>query len=229
MNISPQEWINKLNSQQRMHMIELHMNPINPKHIQSYLAGKIIKTSTNEALERAKAIIGEDAINKSLGHSRDSAFSDPTPGQEYTPTGGIGGRDDTMRELNNDPTYVRQNMMREMDDYASSTGNMSSVALGSSSGLMDFGAPKQTMNNNNNKLNEAATAGQNLATNYYNAFIKSLQNPNTQSHYAVYKALKALLEQEKKLENSQLLQPYQKGVNQVAKQMYNKLTNQLHD
>lgn len=85
-NYSAEEWINRLTSRQRIHMIELNMNPINPKHIQSYLNGKQIKPDMNETIERAKALIGEDNLKKSLGHSRDNAFSDPTPGNEYTPT-----------------------------------------------------------------------------------------------------------------------------------------------
>lgn len=108
--------------------------------------------------------------------------------------------------------------MEDMDDYASSVPS-------ATSSLMNLRGPSQQPQPAQGKinLNEVANVGKKLATNYYNAFIQSLQNPSTQANMQVYKALKAMLEQEQKLKESQALPTYVKAVQSITAAMYKQL------
>lgn len=224
---SQEELISKLTPQQRFKMMDLGMNPINPTHIKKFLNGQVERVDMNEKLERARAIIGEDAFGKSLGHSGDG-MGQPVPGMYSDVRAAMpgGGNSENVKQaLNNDPNYIRKQAAMQMDEYAN-RGNNTLAA----EDLLSFGAPVQNRSaDNKQKLQEAQEVGKTLATNYYNAFIQSLQNPSTASHMNVYKALKTMLEQEKKLQNTQLLPYYQKSVNGVAKKMHQNITNRLND
>lgn len=208
--------IAKLTPQQRFEMMDHGMNPLNPEHIKSYMQGKVAKSSMQENLDRIKTIVGEDAWKDNLGHGREREGNMPTAGQEYVPTNSYGTGPTNTQD-------IRENLKRDMDDYVGSVG-------GTLNGgdLISLNKPQQRMNNNKGQLNEVANAGRQLATNYYNAFIKSLQNPSTQGHLQVYKALKTMLEQEKALQGTNNLATFQQSVNEVANRMYSKLTNQLN-
>ena len=213
MNYSPQELIVKISPQQRLDMIGKGMSPINPEHILAYLNGKNIKVNQ---MERVKTMIGEQNLFRSAGHSKESAFSEAQAGQEYTPSNAF----NTNTPIGDNPADIKKQMMMEMDGYANSTGSVSPSLLSLN---------PQQKNTNKMNLNEVVSVGKTLATNYYNAFIKSIQNPSTAAHMQVYKALKEMLEREKSLQNTAGLPHYQKSVNEVAKQMHNQITNRLND
>lgn len=199
-----------ISAAQRVDMIQRGLNPLNPTHVQNYLHGNK-RANINENIERVKAIMG-DKLNSSLGHGREND-KDPVPGQEYN-----GGN----FAQNNNVQSMRQNMVEDMDDYVNQP-------MRSTDELMSFDPPVAPRNNNKASLQEAAASGKTLAVNYFNAFIQSLQQPSTQAHMKVYKALRALLEQEGQLKNNPALPHFQKSVSDVTGQMYKRITKQLND
>ena len=219
-----------LNSVQRFEMIDNGMNPLKEEHVKAYLNGKVIKESQEEKLERARAIIGDDVFNKSIGSSKD-IDRDLTDmiGKEYN-TNSISNTNN-YESANTDPVYLRAQAAKEIENYGSSTGYMSSSKLKTiSPKLMSLdNEPKKQNKMNNNKLNEAIETGRNLSTNFHNAYIISLKNPSTANYMSVFKSLKEMLEQERDLKGSQLLVHYQNGINEVTKEMYKKVTQKLHD
>lgn len=201
--------LTKINKLQRVDMIEMGLNPLNPDHVNKYLAGGAVRASIKENEERIKAVMG-DKLGQSLGHGyepeRDVTSTDPNQYVTRTPSAA------------SNPQAMRQSLMEDMDDYASSVPS-------ATSSLMNLRGPSQQPQPAQGKinLNEVANVGKKLATNYYNAFIQSLQNPSTQANMQVYKALKAMLEQEQKLKESQALPTYVKAVQSITAAMYKQL------
>lgn len=200
--------LTKINKLQRVDMIEMGLNPLNPAHVKQYLSGRVVKGNMKENEERIKAIMG-DKISANLGHGAERDV-EPIPGADPTSI-------QTRMPTGNDPQAMRKQLMEDMNDYASSTGNMGN------SGLLNLRQPSQPQQQNKINLNEVANVGKKLATNYYNAFIQSLQNPSPQANMQVFKALRTMLEQEQKLRESQALPTYQKAVQSVTAAMYKQL------
>lgn len=209
------EHLTSLSPRDRFNMISMGMNPLNPEHVDKYRKGQ--RVDVNENIERVKAHLtdehGNSMVNKSLGHSNHRDF---TPKQgEYNPA--------QYSSMEKDTVDPRSAMMQDMEDYGSGAGFQYNTNdyFDASSKLMSFNEapkPKQKMN-----LNEVQQRGQKLSVDYFNAFIKSLQNPSTKANVEVYKALKSLLEFEKKLQGSQALAPFQKSVRNVTAKMYQQL------
>jgi len=207
--------LSSITSAQRVDMIQRGLNPINPAHVQKYLSGDK-RGSVNENIERVKAIMG-DKLNSSLGHAKESD-REPTPGQEYNPN------NFNSTPIQDDVQSIKQSMREEMNTYANKP--MENI-----SDLMSFDMPQQRpapQQQNKEKINEAVATGKNLAVNYFNSFIQSLQQPSTQANLKVYKALKALLEQENALKSNAVLPHFQKSVTEVTSQMYKRITKQLN-
>jgi formiminotetrahydrofolate cyclodeaminase len=204
------EHLTRINKLQRVEMIEMGLNPLNPQHVQKYLSGGAVRANVKENEERIKALMG-DKLNASLGHGAERDM-DVAGGMD--PNSVIGAA--RMPQHSNNPQAMRQQLMEDMDDYAGSVPS-------ATQGLMNLRQPTQQPAQGKINLNEVANVGKKLATNYYNAFIQSLQNPSTQANMQVFKALKAMLEQEQKLRESQALPTYQRAVQQVTAAMYKQL------
>lgn len=73
---------------------------------------------------------------------------------------------------------------------------------------------------NGNNGTKAKQLGIEMATEYYNAFITSLQKPSTKANMEVFKSLRTMLEQEKQLQGTSNLQFFQEGIRQITGEMY---------
>lgn len=218
--------IARLSPQQRFDMMDLGMNPLNPDHIERFNSGDT-KVSMQENIEYIKSIIPAHELNKDLGHARHSA-NDPQPGMEYTPQvaqGNYGGGGEDARKT---PQYIKKNLMDDMDEMVTSVARKNNQQSSRLLSLTQNNQQRQPAQQGG-KLQEALKVGKERSTNFHNAYIKCLQRPSTAGYMEVYKALKLMLEQEQKLQNSQLLPNYKKGINTVTEQMYSRLTQQLND
>ena len=205
--------MNKINKNQRIEMLELGFNPINPSHIEKYLKGQT-RPNPKENEERIRAIMGEK-LNVSLGHDREND-RDVVAGQTID-----------VSTLNDAPVRNKaanindiKSSLRSEIDY--STDNVRSVVPNrSGSGLRNLRENDEPARSNSGALNpKAFELGQQLATDYYNAFIMSLKKASTANNMLVYKALQAMLTQEKALQGKPSLQSFQEGVREVTNDMY---------
>lgn len=218
--------IARMSPQERFDIMDLGLNPLNPDHIKMYRSGNI-KVNMQENIEYIKSVVGHDIdMNKDLGHGRHSD-RDPTDGQD--PQKYMGGSTSAPASRKPDPKAVRQSMMEDMNDMVESSAMRSNDM---SSKLLSISQKRQQPRMQQpagNKLQEAIRVGKERSTNFHNAYIRCLQNPSTQGYMEIYKSLKLMLEQEQKLQGSQLLPNYKKGINEVTTNMYKKITNQIND
>lgn len=203
-----------LNNRQRKDMIDRGMNPLNESHVKSYLSGRGLSQNQlqKEVEEKMRLLMG-GKLEVDLGGRSDRDVT-PQVGQEFS------GK--AIQSYNEDP---RSAIAASMDDYVN-TNNMGTTSNGSGgSGFADLyesEMPQQSSMNQQTLMNN----GSKLATDYYNAFIRSLKEPSTQSNLEVYRALEKMLKYEssiKKQHGGQAQKILVEGVNNVTKQMYQKL------
>lgn len=204
--------LTQLTAAQRMDMIQKGLNPLVEAHISTYLNGGKGSVQTNN--ERLQAVLGE-RMNAGFGHGNDKVTNVAMDSNGSFVPGG-GGGSTPIRQGNNEQS-LRESLMQDMDDYASSTGNMSSGGLQSLRETPQ--APKGKLT-----VNEVKENGNKLATAYYNAFISSLKKPSTQANMNVFKALKTMLEYEQKVSsNAKAKQIFNESVKSITDQMYNQI------
>lgn len=198
----------QLSAFQRMEMQQLGLNPLREDHIEKYMKGG--KGSIKENQERLLGIMGSD-INRPIGHADDRSAVGVGNDGSFRPT--------VSSDANID---LRASLSRDMDNYAESTGEMSSGGLQS---LREAAPRQQAQPQGKLTAQEVTNKGTQLATNYYNAFISSLKNPSSQANMKVFQHLKALLEYEQKtLASSQKgKQLFQESVSKITSQMYNQI------
>ncbi len=215
--------IARMSPQERFDMMDHGLNPLNPDHIKMYRSGNI-KVNMQENIEYIKSVVGHDIdMTKDLGHARHSD-RDPQEGQEYT-----GAANYESKQRKSDPKAVRQNLMEDMDDMVDAAASRSNQMTSKLLSISQKRQQPRMQQPAGNKLQEAIRVGKEKSTNFHNAYIRCLQNPSTQGYMEIYKALKLMLEQEQKLQGSQLLPNYKKGINEVTSNMYVKITKQIND
>lgn len=188
----------KLTPADRMEMIQSGLNPLKEEHVRIYMNGG--SGNIKENVERLTTLMGND-INRPIGHGKEiesGRISLDSHGDYQV----------------NDIKSMKENLNRDMEEYASTSGQMSAVPQLSS--LRNSSTQKSS-------LNEVQQRGKTLATNYYNAFITSLQQPSTQANYNVFKALKSMLEAEQSLKGTNGLKHFQESVRSISSKMYNQI------
>ena len=182
------------------------------EHVAKYLQGGA--PNIQEATERMATLVGGDVMGRSMGHGQERERTlDLGEGRmDYDAVVSGGGAVTTGGNKNFNSIHdIRNDIMEDMNDYAATTGQVSLT-----NNLMNIRESSQPQGNQ-------AQVGQQLATAYYNAFIKSLQNPSTQANLEVYKSLKAMLEHEQKLKGTQNQKVFVEGVRRVTNDMYKQL------
>lgn len=166
--------IRKLTSQERMRMIELNLNPINPDHVEAFKNGQTIskKTLQQENIERLGGI---GALRNNLGSRKEKEIniSDIESGRITA--------DDNFTSSRT--TDYREEVNRKMEGYVGSGRNS----------LNENFSSMQSNLNQENYIDENSVISK-LSINYYQAFVESLKNQKIETAINVFNNLKALLE-----------------------------------
>lgn len=214
--------IMNLTPAQRVDMIQRGFNPVNPEHIERYLKGEQ-KISMQEAVERSAAIVGEDVMDRSLGSSKYAAA--PPPGYERSEMeynqghfGYAGPNKYAPGTTTPNAGSQGERPFLNEENYGGTSKTITSEDLLS---LRDI--PNKTKMRS---LNEVVNRGKSYATEYYNAFIRSLQDPSTKANVEVYKCLEKMLKQERIIKenyDAKALNAYRSSVRAITQKMYSQL------